>query len=459
MKFPKDFIWGAAASSYQIEGAAYRQGGGYSVWDMLGRHAGKIVGGDTGDVACDHINRYPEDVALMADLGLQAYRFSVSWPRVLPQGVGRINQRGLDFYDQLVDALLAHNIDPWVTLFHWDFPYDLYCRGGWLNRDSADWFAEYTAIIVDKLSDRVSNWCTLNEPQVYIGLGHHEGTHAPGMQMGFAEALLAAHNTLLAHGKSVQVIRARAQKTPFISASHAGNFFMPDGDDPADIEAARARNFAIREKNFFNNSWFSDPMVLGTYPEDGLALYAADMPDIAADDMQTICQPLDYFGTNIYWGSYGRAAEKSGFEVVEKEIYARTDFDWPVTPEVLYWAPKFYTERYGLPLVVTENGMANADRVDNGVIDDEARIEFMNRYLHEYGRAIQDGVPCIGYFMWSLLDNFEWAEGYSKRFGMIHVDYQTQQRTLKQSARWYRDVIAANEVSQYQPAARRKALG
>jgi beta-glucosidase len=457
MNFPENFTWGAAASSYQIEGAAYRDGGGVSVWDMLGRHAGKIVGGDTGEIACDHYHRYREDVALMAELGLQAYRFSVSWPRVLPAGTGAVNQRGLDFYDSLVDELLEHDIAPWLTLFHWDYPYELYRRGGWLNRDSSDWFADYTTIIVDKLSDRVGHWCTLNEPQVFIGLGHQEGTHAPGIQMGFTEALLAGHNALLAHGKAVQAIRAGAIQAPSISASHAGNFFMPEGDKPADIEAARARNFAICEKNFFNNSWFSDPMVLGSYPEDGLQLFAADMPEIGQHDMQTICQPLDYFGTNIYWGSYGRVSANREFEIVERERFARTDLDWPVTPEVLYWAPRFYTERYGLPLVVTENGMANADDLCGGAIDDEARIEFLNRYLYEYARAIADGVPCIGYFMWSLLDNFEWAEGYSKRFGMIHVDYETQQRTLKQSAHWYRGVIAENAVLQYQHATPGKA--
>ena len=458
MKLPEGFIWGAAASSYQIEGAAYRDGGGYSIWDMLGRHEGKIAGGDTGEIACDHVNRYQEDVSLMAEIGLQAYRFSVSWPRVLPNGTGAINQRGLDFYDHLVDALLARNITPWLTLFHWDFPYELYCRGGWLNRDSADWFADYTAIIVERLSDRVAHWCTLNEPQVFIGLGHHLGTHAPGMQMGFSEALLAGHHSLLAHGKAVQAIRAGSKQAASISASHAGDFFMPDGDNPADIEAARLRNFAIREKTFFNNSWFSDPMVLGEYPADGLELFAADMPDIRSGDMQTICQPLDYFGTNIYWGSYGRMRDDRDFEVVERERFTRTDLDWPVTPEVLYWAPKFYAERYNLPLVITENGMANSDAINGGTIDDEARIEFLNRYLHEYARAIGDGVPCLGYFMWSLLDNFEWAEGYSKRFGMIHVDYQTQQRTLKQSAHWYRQVIAANAVEEYQPPAVRKAF-
>ena len=458
MKFPQDFVWGAATSSYQIEGSAYRDGGGRSVWDMLGQHVGKIIGGDTGRVACDLLHRYREDVGLMSDIGLQAYRFSVSWPRVLPAGVGRINQQGLDFYSNLVDELLEHNITPWLTLFHWDFPYELYCRGGWLNRDSADWFADYTAIIVDRLSDRVSHWSTLNEPQGYIGQGHQQGTHAPGLQMGFAEVLRAAHHTLLSNGKSLQAFRARATNDTFISASNTGNIFIPDTALDQDIEAARARNFAILEKNVFNNTWFSDPMVLGQYPEDGVELFAADMPDIAAGDLETICQPLDYFGTNIYWGSYVRANDETGFEIVEREGVAHTDMGWPVTPEVMYWAPKFYNDRYQLPLVVTENGMANADSVHEGAVDDEARIEFHRQYLAEYGRAIEDGVPCIGYALWSLMDNFEWAEGYSKRFGIIHVDYESQQRTLKDSAYWYSHVIAANEIPSGRPRTLAKAI-
>lgn len=448
MKFPKDFVWGAAASSYQIEGAAYRDGGGLSTWDMMCRHEGKVLNGDNGDVACDHINRYQEDVDLMADLGLQAYRFSVSWPRVLPMGKGAINQKGLDFYDHLIDALLEKNITPWLTLFHWDFPHDLHLKGGWLNRDSADWFADYTALIVDNFSDRVANWCTLNEPQVYIGLGHDEGTHAPGLKMGFSEALLAAHHTLLAHGKAVQVIRARGKQAASISASHAGEFYMPDTNNAHDIAVARKLNFSIRRKSFFNNTWFSDPMVLGQYPEDGLELFGADMPKILSGDLDTICQPLDYIGTNIYCGIYVRANEESGFEIVEKENIVRTDFDWPVTPEVLYWAPKFFAERYDLPVVVTENGMANTDpdHADNGFVEDIERVSFLSQYLTEYGRAIEDGVPCLAYFQWSLLDNFEWAEGYSKRFGMVHVDYTTQQRTVKDSAYWYSHLIESYKI-------------
>jgi beta-glucosidase len=444
MMFPKDFVWGGAASSYQVEGAAWRDGGGASVWDMLGRHPGKINNGDTGEVACDHYHRYREDVRLMSEIGLQAYRFSVSWPRILPHGVGAINAKGLDFYSRLVDALLEHGITPWLTLFHWDFPYTLYCRGGWLNRDSADWFADYTAIVVDKLSDRVSHWITLNEPQCFIGMGHLDGTHAPGLQMGMAEVLLAAHHCLLAHGQAVQVIRARARTTPLISAAQASLVSIPATDRPEDIAAARNSMFSIREQRVFNNSWFSDPMILGRYPEDGMALFESALPDIQGNDLATIHQPLDYFGTNVYSGSYVRATVAGDFETVTKTDLPVTAMGWPVTPEALYWAPRFFHERYRLPIVITENGMASDDRVVEGRVHDQLRIDYLQQYLNEYSRAISDGVPALGYFLWSIIDNFEWAEGYARRFGLIHVDYATQQRTLKNSAYWYKALIALN---------------
>jgi beta-glucosidase len=442
--FPKDFVWGGAASSYQIEGAAWRDGGGASVWDMLGRQPGRINNGDTGEVACDHYHRYKQDVALMATMGLQAYRFSISWPRVLPQGVGAINDKGLDFYSRLVDTLLEHGITPWVTLFHWDYPYALYCRGGWLNRDSADWFAEYTARVVDRLSDRVVHWMTLNEPQCFIGMGHLDGTHAPGLQMGLAEVLLAAHHALLAHGQAVQVIRARAKAPPSISAAQATLISIPATDRPEDIAAARDSMFSIREKRLFNNSWFSDPMIQGHYPEDGVKQFGADMPELQANDLATIHQPLDFYGTNIYSGRYVRATPAGGFEQVANGDIPETAMGWPVTPEALYWGPRFLHERYGLPIVITENGMASDDRVEGGHVHDRQRIDFLQQYLQAYRRAIADGVPARGYFLWSVMDNFEWAEGYAKRFGLIHVDYATQQRTLKDSADWYKAVIAAN---------------
>jgi beta-glucosidase len=438
-KFPKDFTWGAATSSFQIEGTAWRDGGGRSVWDMMTDQAGKIAHGDNGEIACDHYHRYKDDVALMTDIGLQAYRFSISWPRVLPDGTGKVNQQGLDFYSNLVDALLENNIDPWITLFHWDFPYALFCRGGWLNRDSADWFADYTALVVDTLSDRVSNWVTLNEPQCFISLGHLDGIHAPGLKMGITEVLLAGHNALLAHGKSVQVIRANAKSAPFISAAQAVKVSIPATDQSNDIEAARQHMFSIRDKHCFNNSWFSDPMILGQYPDEGVELFGSEMPKITPGDLDIIHQKLDYFGANIYSGIHVRATE-GGFETVEKDLPV-TAMDWPITPEALYWGPKYLHDRYQQPIVITESGMANEDNEANGKVHDKERIEYLDEYISEYARASEDGVPVLGYFIWSLIDNFEWAEGYTKRFGIVHVDFETQQRTLKDSAYWYKNHI------------------
>ena len=299
MAFPKDFVWGAAAASYQVEGGAYDDGKGLSVWDMLCKQPGKIWEGNTGDVSCDHYHRYEEDAKLMSEIGLKAYRLSICWPRVIPEGVGKVNEKGLDFYDRLVDALLENGVQPWVTLFHWDYPYSLYLRGGWLNKDSSDWFAEYTEVIIDKLSDRVSHWMTLNEPQVFIDAGHRVGRHAPGLQLGFRDVLNAAHNSLLAHGKAVQVIRSRAKSTPMIGAAPVGITKIPVTDKPREVETSRSRMFSITEMNCSSNAWFADPMVLGRYPEDGLGLFRDDLPDIGVDDMKIICQPLDFYGVNI----------------------------------------------------------------------------------------------------------------------------------------------------------------
>ena len=446
MSFPKDFVWGAAAASYQVEGAAYEDGKGLSVWDVMCRQPGKIWEGNTGDVTCDHYHRYQEDARLMGEIGLKAYRLSVCWPRVLPEGVGKINQKGLEFYDRLIDALLENGVQPWVTLFHWDYPYALYLRGGWLNRESSDWFAEYTGVVVDKLSDRVSNWITLNEPQVFIEAGHHSGRLAPGLQLGFRDVLLAAHNSLLAHGKAVQVIRARAKTKPAVGIAPVGTTIIPATDNPEDIEAARKRMFSVREKNCWNNTWFADPMVLGKYPEDGMKLFESEMPAVADGDMRTICQPLDFYGANIYWGQTVRATSDGGATSVRSpDGPPLTTMEWQVTPKALYWGPRFFFERYQLPIVITENGMANCDWIHrDGKVHDPQRIDFIARYLSQFKRAIDDGVVAKGYFLWSIMDNFEWAHGYKQRFGIIYVDYATGKRTLKDSAYWYKEVIASN---------------
>ena len=446
MSFPSNFTWGAATSSYQIEGAARAEGRGPSVWDGFCRLPGRVFEGHHGDVACDHYHRWATDVALMKEIGLQAYRFSIAWPRVLPEGTGPVNAPGLAFYDRLIDGLLAAGIEPWVTLFHWDYPTALYRRGGWLNADSPRWFADYTRVVVERLSDRVTNWMTLNEPQCFIGLGHHKGEHAPGDRLEIPSLLCAAHNVLLAHGLSVQTIRAHARKKPRIGWAPTGDIPIPATDRPADLAAARESYWAVSGTDVWNQAWWMEPVMRGRYPENGLQAYGATVPPYTEDEMRTIAQPLDFFGLNIYNGYFVRAGADGRPERLPHEPGLPTTHNqWRITPPALRWGPRWVHERYGLPIVITENGMAGHDRVAlDGTVPDAHRIDFLARYLGEFRRAASDGVPVTGYFQWSLLDNFEWAEGYRYRFGLVHVDYATQQRTLKDSARWYGGVIRQN---------------
>ena len=446
MTFPKDFIWGAASASYQVEGAAYEDGKGLNVWDMFCRTPGKVWESCTGDVACDQYHRFKEDVTLMKELGLKAHRFSISWSRVLPEGTGKPNPKGLAYYDALVDALLAAGITPWVTLFHWDYPYELFCRGGWLNPESPAWFAEYASLIVKQLSDRVQHWMTINEPQVFLHLGHVDGTHAPGLKLDWPEVLRAAHNTLLAHGRAVQVIRAEAKKTPTVGFAPVGVTSIPVSDSPADIEAARRGMFSVYEKSLWMNTWFSDPIFLKQYPEDGLALFGSALPKVDPGDMEIIGQPLDFYGMNTYQGEYVRAGRDGVPELVPMpNTRPQTHYYWSITPEALYWGPRFFYEQYKKPIVVTENGMSNTDWIhQDGKVHDPQRIDYTQRYLTQLKKACADGVEVKGYFHWSIMDNFEWAAGYRQRFGMVYVDYPTQKRVPKDSAYWYKDVIETN---------------
>ncbi len=450
-QFPENFVWGAAAASYQIEGGVGEGGRGQSVWDMYCRKPGQVWNGHTGDVSTDHYHRYPEDVALMKQMGLQAYRLSVAWPRIQPTGVGKPNVAGLDFYDRLVDELLGAGIAPWVTLFHWDFPLDLYHRGGWLNRDSADWFADYTTHVVARLSDRVKHWMTLNEPQVYIGAGHHEGRHAPGDRLAFKEVLLAGHHTLLAHGKSVQAIRAATRQPCRVGYAPVAMSKMPlDPSSAADVAAARRRMFSCQAETAWTNTWWMDPAFLGHYPDDGLEFFGKNAPTVQAGDLETIHQPLDFCGVNIYQGQYVKAGVGGEPEELVMPHGARlTAFEWYVTPEAMYWGPKFLHERYGKPIVITENGISCRDWVSlDGQVHDPQRIDFTHRHLLEASRAIADGVPIETYFHWSFIDNFEWAHGYKHRFGLIFCDYDNgQKRTLKDSGRWYAEVIRSHGAS------------
>lgn len=447
-EFPQGFVWGAAAASYQIEGAVDEDGKGKSDWDMFTEKPGTVFEGHHGRVACDHYHRKEQDVLLMKELGIGAYRLSLCWPRLFPEGTGSRNEKGFDFYDRLFDALLEAGITPWVTLFHWDYPLALLRRGGWMNPDSSDWFADYVAAVAERYSDRVRHFFTLNEPQVYIGFGMQEGRHAPGFTLPLAEVLQAGHNTLLAHGKAVQTLRARAKQPLVLSYAPVGMPKMPVSDHPEHIELARRATFEVTEPNCWSNSWWMDPVYLGGYPEQGLAFFGKNAPRIGARDLATIFQPLDLFSVNIYQGQKVSPEPSSphGYQrVPHLPGSARTAFDWPVTEEALYWGPRFFFERYRLPIVITENGLSCRDWVSlDGRVHDPARIDFTTRYLRQYHRSGQDGVKLAGYFHWSIMDNFEWSAGYRERFGLIHVDYQTQKRTPKDSFHWYKDVIAQN---------------
>lgn len=449
MSFPEHFTWGVASSAYQIEGAREAGGRTPSVWDTFDSKPGNIFENHTAEHACRHFEHLEQDLDLIAGLGVKAYRFSISWPRVIPTPEGPPNDEGLRFYDRLVDGLLARGVQPFVTLYHWDHPQWMQDRGGWLNRESADWFARYAAAVVDRLSDRVSYWMTLNEPQIFIGHGHIDGLHAPGLKLPRSDSLLAAHHALLAHGKAVETIRTRAKKPPQVGWAPVGDTVYPVDDAPPSIEAARTLTFSIRNPTgnwAFCNTWFADPIVLGHYPEDGLRLFAGEAPKPRAGDMEQICQPLDFYGLNIYAGVPAAMDAQArpallGFQPGNP----RTFFNWPVTPQALYWGPRFIHERYGLPIYITENGLASMDWVHrDGSVADPGRIDYTARYLCELARAIRDGVDIRGYFHWSILDNFEWGEGYRMRFGLIHVDYQTFKRTPKMSYGWYRSLIASN---------------
>jgi beta-glucosidase len=445
-RFPDGFVWGAASSAYQIEGAAAEDGKGPSIWDVYSHKPGATYMEHTGDTACDHYHRYPEDIALMRRVGLHAYRFSVSWPRVLPEGTGAVNEAGLGFYERLVDGLLEAGIQPWVTLFHWDYPQALYCRGGWLSRESPEWFAEYTQVVVDRLSDRVTHWITINEPQIFLGPDHGDACGAPGMRPTTAERLVTAHHALMAHGRAARVIRDRARAHPRVGWAPIGRTKTPASDRAQDIDAARRLMLSVASRDFWNNTWFADPVCLGRYPEDGVKLFDAPMGFVRGGDMEVIRQPLDFYGVNIYDAETVEADGAGGARVLARGPgHPQTAIRWFVDPGALYWGPRFLYERYRVPIVITENGMSGIDWVAlDGRVHDPQRIDYTQRSLLALRRAIADGTDIRGYFHWSIMDNCEWQQGYKERFGLIHVDFQTQTRTLKDSAIWYSRVIASH---------------
>jgi beta-glucosidase len=427
--FPDDFIWGAATAAYQIEGAVDEDGRGESIWDRFCATPGKVRAGDSGAVACDFYHRYPEDIALMRELGLDAFRFSIAWPRVLPDGRGRLNAAGLDFYDRLVDELLAAEITPFPTLYHWDLPQALEDEGGWTSRRTAEAFVEYTEHVVRRLGDRVAHWTTHNEPWVVAWLGHAWGMHAPG-RSSEQDAVDAAHHLLLSHGWAVETIRSN------VPDARVGIVLNLEHVDPAsDSEADTA---AAREVDGRANRWFLDALFRGAYPAD-----VALVPPVDDGDLAAIAAPIDFLGINNYF----RFVVREGPEIVELPGAQRTDMGWEIHPESLHKLLVRVARDYAPPSIyITENGAAFADvRTHDGEVHDVERVEFLATHIDAVMQARDDGVPVDGYFVWSFLDNFEWSLGYSKRFGIVYVDYTTLERVPKDSFHWYRERIHSLE--------------
>ena len=449
MGFKKNFVWGTATASYQVEGAAKEDGRGESVWDVFCHEPNRVACGHNGDVACDHYHRYKEDIRLMQSLGIKAYRFSISWTRLFPEGTGQPNQKGVQFYSDLIDELLACGIEPYITLFHWDYPYALYQKGGWLNDESVNWFADYAAFVVQAYSDRVKHFITFNEPQCFIGLGYLSGVHAPGLKLFYRDIFKMCHNVLKAHGKAVIQMRKAAKQPICIGYAPTCNADYPEKETPENIEAVRKRFFACPDLSpdvMWNVSWWSDPVVLGKYPEDGLEKYKDYLPEITEEDMALISQPIDFYGQNIYNGHQITLDEAGNALCPERAAgFPKTAVQWPVTPECLRWGPRFLYERYHLPVIITENGMSAHDCISlDGQVHDPNRIDFLHRYLTQLEKAADDGVDLEGYFLWSFMDNFEWQLGYTERFGIVFVDYETQKRIPKDSAYWYQNWIEAH---------------
>lgn len=448
MGFAKDFVWGAATSSYQIEGTGRDSGKGQNIWDVFTKEPGRVYEGHTGDIACDHYHRFREDVAYMKELGLKGYRFSIDWSRVLPEGTGKVNEKGIDFYNALIDELLEQGIEPYITLYHWELPYDIYKRGGWMNPEIVEWFGQYARLVAERFSDRVKYFFTLNEPQCFVGLGFLQGCHAPGVKAPLRDTFEMAHNALKAHGRAVQMLRAYGKQNVQIGYAPTSGMCYPEKETPKDIEAARKALFALPDdlSNWtWNVSWWSDPVILGKYPEEGMKKYEKYLPVITDEDMKLISQPIDFYGQNIYNGRCIRMGTDGRPEEVRRPaVFPKTATNWPVTPEALYWGPKFLYERYRKPIYITENGMACHDTVSqDGKVHDPNRIDFLARYLKNLKRAAEE-IDIRGYFQWSLMDNFEWDKGYAERFGIIYVDFETQERIWKDSAYWYRDLIRRN---------------
>ncbi|MCR5626753.1 MAG: beta-glucosidase [Lachnospiraceae bacterium] len=445
--FREGFVWGVAASAFQVEGTDPDDGRGTSIWDTYAKD-GKCSGMD-GKTACDHMHRYEEDYKLMASLGVKAYRFSVSWARIIPDGIGKVNEKGIKLYRDMIIKMKENGIKPFLTLYHWDIPQVLQDKGGWLNPEVVDWFENYASVVTESFSDIVQDFITINEPQCFSGLGYISGEHAPGLKVTKEEGIRVTLNVLKAQGAAVKAIRKHAKQKVYIMYAPTSGVAIPATDSDDDIEAARQAYFGLEDitgRWFWNVSWFSDPVMLGKFPEEGLKKYKDYMPKITDADLELISQDIDYYGQNIYNGYTMRMGADGKPEYVERAPGSPiTGNHWPVTPRALYYGPKFLYERYKKPIFITENGLSVNNWVSlDGKVHDPERIDFLHRYIKELKRATDDGVDVRGYFHWSFLDNFEWTYGYRDRFGLVYVDYDTQQRIPKDSAYWFKEVMDSN---------------
>jgi beta-glucosidase len=450
VRFPKDFLWGTATAAYQVEGAVEEDGRGPSIWDAFSHTTGKVLHGDTGDIACDQYHRLEGDLDLMSELGIRAYRFSVAWPRILPEGSGRANQKGLDYYGRLVDGLRRRSIEPMLTLYHWDLPQALEDRGGWTSRQTSERFAEYAGIVYEALSEEVGFWITLNEPWVSAWMGYGLGVHAPGRKDS-AEALAATHHLLLGHGLAMERMRSAGGENQ-LGVTLNLHPARPSRDREADGEASRRVDGQA-------NRLYLDPLFRGEYPEDVFSFYGdrgVDLTFVRDGDLEKISVPIDFLGVNYYHRNTVREASEEvgqsvpfadlGARVVIPHAAEKTAMGWPVEPEGLTEILVRIKDEYtGVPIYVTENGRAVHDYIDpEGGVDDEERVSYLDAHFRAAHDAIEQGVDLRGYMVWSFLDNFEWAEGYSKRFGIVFVEYGTQRRVPKSSARWYSGIIRRN---------------
>lgn len=446
--FREDFVWGVASSAYQIEGRDADDGAGKMIWDTF-TEEGHILDGKDAYVACDHIHRYKDDYKMMRLLGVKAYRFSVSWSRIMPEGTGRVNEKAITLYRDMIQEMHKNGITPYLTMYHWELPQALQDKGGWLNEEIIDWFGEYAKVIAENFSDLCEYFITLNEPECFAGLGYLSGVHAPGLRKTYQETFQIVHNALRAHGKAVINLRKYAKQPIKIGYAPTCGMAYPASDKPEDIEAARKVLFSFynpMDNWTWNVAWFNDPVFLGRYPDNGLEQFKEYLPTITEEDMELIHQPIDFMGQNVYNGYMIRAGKDGETEFVDRPAgFPKTAANWPVTPECLYWGVQFLYDRYRMPLYITENGMSCHDIVSaDGQIHDPNRIAFLDAYLSALQKASDDGADVRGYFLWTFLDNFEWDKGYTERFGIVHVDFATQKRIAKDSAYWYQKTMESN---------------